>query len=106
MALLNERPSHGAALRAVRWRTKRLMAVNFSKSRHADAEPHARASVPSWRSASPMTIAAATATLSERAGGAMGMRKVMSAAAKTASGTPADSRPARRMSPGWKTQAV
>ena len=44
----------------------------------------------SWRSASPKTIAAATATLSDRIPARMGMATAMSARAATSTGTPAE----------------
>ena len=48
----------------------------------------------------PSAIVAATPTLSDRSGAAMGILSRASAAAATASGTPADSRPTSRMSSG------
>src|SRR5690606_32199902 len=50
------------------------------------------------RRASPNTMAAASAMFSERSPGAIGMHKRASAAACTASGAPALSRPSSRMS--------
>src|SRR5579863_2419523 len=52
------------------------------------------------RIASPRTMAAATATFKERSGARIGMRTLTSAASRTSSGTPIDSRPTRRISPG------
>src|SRR5208283_6066917 len=70
------------------------------------AEPYAGgrgtgAIPPVCRSASPAAMAAATATLSERRPGRIGIVRRASAAAWTASGTPADSRPNSRMSSAW-----
>ncbi len=56
----------------------------------------------SCRNASPSTMAAATATLSERKPGRIGTATRRSAAACTSSGTPADSRPTISTSPGRK----
>ena len=53
---------------------------------------------PVWRSASPNTIAAASATFKDRIPAAMGTRRRASAASWTASGTPAVSRPSSRVS--------
>ena len=53
---------------------------------------------PVCRRASPTAIATVIATLIERKPGCIGMRSRLSAAAETASGTPEDSRPNRRMS--------
>src|SRR5437660_4630600 len=58
------------------------------------------------RRASPATIAAAIATLRERKPGSIGTRTQASAATCTSSGTPADSRPTRRMSPGAYFRSV
>ena len=54
---------------------------------------------PVCRSASVSAMVAATATFSERRGARMGMRRRASAAACTASGAPADSRPTTTISP-------
>ena len=55
---------------------------------------------------SPRTIAAAMATLSDRAGGSMGMVTRASARSWTWGGTPAVSRPSSRVSSGWYVKSV
>ena len=70
--------------------------IAFVSCRH----PVFKSSLPICLTASPSTMAAATATFRERNGGRIEMRTLASTAARTSSGTPANSRPTSRISPG------
>src|SRR5690606_11482229 len=61
---------------------------------------------PSWRMASPAAMAADRARLRLRPPPGMGIVTRWSASAWTSSGTPADSRPKRRMSPVARAKSV
>src|SRR5262249_2513821 len=61
---------------------------------------------PVWRSASPSTMAAASATLSERIPGRIGTLRRASAAAWTSAGTPALSRPSSSRSSAREAEST
>jgi hypothetical protein len=76
-------------------------AVSGQKRRPPQASAAPAGKAPVCRSASPSAMAAATATFSERSRGRIGIASLAPAAACTASGTPADSRPNSRTSSRW-----